>query len=277
MIKTLRHQDILLGGAQSRLTRAPLASSRPKSLHTHDFFELFWVQNGQIRHHLSERTETLSEGDLVFIAPGQSHGLQGKGENALIVLIALHPELVIGMANRHPSMQGRLFWADKGPVRARRDMKALAALNHAAVQLEQSNNDTLSTEAFLLPLCADLTAQSFAPEVPNWLADACLAARHPDVFRDGSAGLVARTGKAHPHVSRMMRRYLGITPSDFINKIRMDYASRALTTDIEPVSAIAADCGIPNMSHFHKLFRAAHGMTPLQYRQQFQRQILQPN
>jgi AraC family cel operon transcriptional repressor len=49
-----------------------------------------------------------------------------------------------------------------------------------------------------------------------------------------------------------------------------------LITDGEAISDIAADCGIPNMSHFHKLFRDAHGMTPLQYRQRFQRQIVQP-
>jgi AraC family cel operon transcriptional repressor len=84
------------------------------------------------------------------------------------------------------------------------------------------------------------------------------------------------TGKAHPHVSRMMRKHLGETPSDYINRIRMTHAARALTTDGDAVSLIATDCGIPNMSHFHKLFRQAHGLTPLQYRQKYQRHVVQP-
>ncbi len=75
----------------------------------------------------------------------------------------------------------------------------------------------------------------------------------------------------------MMRKYLGQTPSDYVNTIRMTHAARALTTDSEAVSDIAADCGIPNMSHFHKLFRAAYGITPLQYRQKFQRDLVQPS
>ena len=74
----------------------------------------------------------------------------------------------------------------------------------------------------------------------------------------------------------MMRKHFGETPSDYINRIRMAHAARALTTDSDPVAQIAQDCGIPNMSHFHKLFRAAHGLTPLQYRQKFQRQVVQP-
>jgi AraC family cel operon transcriptional repressor len=74
----------------------------------------------------------------------------------------------------------------------------------------------------------------------------------------------------------MMRKYVGQTPSDYINQIRMRHAARALTTDNEAISEIAADCGIPNMSHFHKLFRETHGLTPLQFRQKFQRQVVQP-
>jgi AraC family cel operon transcriptional repressor len=62
-----------------------------------------------------------------------------------------------------------------------------------------------------------------------------------------------------------------------MNQIRMDHAARALTTDADTVSQIAADCGIPNMSHFHKLFRAAYGDTPLQYRQKRQRRVVQPS
>jgi AraC family cel operon transcriptional repressor len=277
MTTRLCHKDILRVGAQIHLTRATLTTARPRNLHDHDFFELFWVQNGQIRHHLSEGTETLNEGDVVFVQPGQAHALQGRGEHALVVSICFHPATIKALAKRHPSVAGHLFWSATGPVRRHRDIRQLAALNHAAVQLERGLGDTLSAEAFLLPLCAELTAESFAPDVPDWLAQACLEAKDPAVFRDGSAGLVARTGKAHPHVSRMMRRYLGQTPSDYVNAIRMEYAARALTTDSEPIHAIASETGIPNMSHFHKLFRAAYGVTPLQYRQKFQRQIVQPS
>lgn len=276
MTQILRHKDILRHGAQTHLTRATLAPTRPRNLHGHDFFELFWVQNGTVRHHLPTQTQTLREGDVVFLRPGHQHALQGRGEQALVVSICFHPDTIKALAKRHPSVEGHLFWSKGDPIQTHRDIRQLAALNHAAVQLERSLCDTLAAEAFLLPLCADLTAQSFPTDVPIWLANACLAAKDPEVFRDGSAGLVARTGKAHPHVSRMMRKYLGQTPSDYINEIRMSHAARALTTDSEPVSEIAADCGIPNMSHFHKLFRATHGVTPLQYRQKFQRDVVQP-
>ena len=87
---------------------------------------------------------------------------------------------------------------------------------------------------------------------------------------------MALTGHSHPHVSRAMRRYLGQSPSEYVNRQRMTYAARLLTTDHDPLPEIAEACGIPNLSHFHKLFRTRYGMTPLQYRQQFQRHVVQP-
>jgi AraC family cel operon transcriptional repressor len=273
---TLHHRDILLDRAQIHLTRATLTSERPKALHDHDFYEVFWVQNGTVRHHLPDRVETLAEGAVVFLKPGDAHGLQGRGEHALVVSLCVHPATVEHIGERHPSLRGNLFWSATGPALHQRDIRQLATLNHAAVQLERSLCDRLAAEAFLLPLCAELTADSFPGDAPAWLTSACAAAKNPEVFREGSAGLVALTGKAHPHVSRTMRKYMGQTPSDYVNDIRMRYAARALTTDAEPVSQIAADCGIPNMSHFHKLFRATHGATPLQYRQKFQRHVVQP-
>lgn len=277
MTETLRHRTILTDGAQIHLARATLTPTRPKQLHDHDFFELFWVQNGKVRHHLPGGAETLTEGDVIFLRPGQPHGLQGRGEHSLVVSLCIHPATMKSLIKRHPGLAGHLFWSDMGPVRAHRDIRQLAALNHAAVLLERSTCDTLAAEAFLLPLCADLTADTYPADVPAWLAAACTAAKDPAVFRDGAAGLVALTGKAHPHVSRTMRKHLGETPSDYINRIRMAHAARALTTDGDAVSQIAADCGIPNMSHFHKLFRATHGVTPLQYRQKYQRHVVQPS
>jgi AraC family cel operon transcriptional repressor len=276
MVQILSHRDILHDDAQIHLTRATLTTQRPKSLHSHDFFEAFWVQNGQVRHHTPGGTTTLREGDLCFLQPGQKHALQGRGEHALIVSLCIHPDTIAALAERHPDLNGHLFWAKALVSQHHRDIRQLAALNHAAVALERSTRSAIHAEAFLLPLCADLTADSYPQTAPTWLNDACHAAKDPAVFRQGASGFVALTGKAHPHVSRCMRKYYGQTPSDFVNALRMAHAARALITDSDPIGDIASDVGIPNMSHFHKLFRATHQMTPLQYRQTYQRQLVQP-
>lgn len=272
---TLRHATILPPGQAVHIARAALTPSRPKRLHQHDFFELFWVQNGEVRHHLPNGRETLAEGTVCILRPSDSHGLQGRGENALVVSLTLHPDLIAGL--KRPALGTMAFWhAGADPFTVSRDMRQLAALNRAALTLEQSACDTLAAEAFLLPLLSDLIRDAQPPGAPRWLVDACLSSRDPEVFRDGAAGLVAQTGRSHEHVARAMREYYGQTPTDYINALRMTYAARALTTDSAPLPEIANQIGLSNLSHFHKLFRARFGTTPHQYRQQFQRHVIQP-
>lgn len=278
MTLTQKHGAILIPGTQVRLTRATLDSKRPSELHDHDFCEIFWVQNGTVRHHLPSGKTTLTEGEVVMLRPGQTHAVQGRGEAAMVVSLCLHPELTDALAHQNPALSGQFFWTHEDtPQTYMRDIRQMAALNRAAVQLEQSKCDKLAGLSFLLPLLSDLLPLHALPaDAPDWLIAACDGARDPQVFRDGAAGLIALTGRAHPHVARTMRRFLGQSPSEYINGLRMDHAARLLTTDSDPLPDIAQTIGLPNLSHFHKLFRVHHGMTPLQYRQQYQRDVVQP-
>ena len=56
----------------------------------------------------------------------------------------------------------------------------------------------------------------------------------------------------------------------------MTHAARQLTGTSEILADIADQIGIPNLSHFHKLFKAHHRMTPHQYRRKYQRDVVQP-
>ena len=276
MTHTLKHKNILQNGLAVQLVRATLTSARPKALHQHDFHEVFWVQNGTVRHHTDTGMEVLREGAFVMIPPNCRHALQGKGEHAMVVSLCLRPDVIAAFAQRHPQLREQLFWSPDIQVIAR-NSRQLADLNQSANILDASKRDPLAVEAFLAPLCTALLDSQNPMELPDWLANACLAAQKPAVFQHGASGLVAAAGRAHPHVSRTMRDLMGQSPSEYINTIRMNFAARALVSDSEPISEIARTCGIPNMPHFHKLFRAHHGTTPLQYRQQLQRDVVQPN
>lgn len=261
------------------LSRAELDTRRPPMLHNQDFYELLWVQNGKVRLRTNAGKRDLTEGDLLFISPDQPHGLQGKGDAPIVVSLAIRPEIITAIRDRHDELDGVGFWAGgTEPNLTHRDMRQLAALNQAALQLERAPRRKLYFDAFLLPLLValDRPPTGIAPNAPEWLIAACAAAQSPSVFRTGAAGFVAATGRAHPHVSRTMRRFMGQTPSDYINRLRMDHAARQLSGTSDRLPEIAADCGLPNLSHFHKLFLTLHGETPQRYRRTRQRELIQP-
>lgn len=276
---TFSHGDFLQPGEAYHLARSVLPVRRPRVVHDHDFPELFWVQHGGARHHVNGTLQTLSEGDVLFIRPNDRHGFQGLAADTHVVNIVLWPPCIAELGARFPELSGRYFWSDaRLPTPIRRSSTQLIELSRAAMRLESGTRNRLRIEAFLLGLLSDLDGPSrLLPEDgPEWLLAACRAAEHPEVFREGAAGFVAVTGRAHAHVSRTARRFLGQTPSDFINTIRMDHAARCLISSDDSLIAIARDCGIENMSHFHRLFKSRHGATPRAWRARHQREVVQP-
>ncbi|WP_231592694.1 helix-turn-helix transcriptional regulator [Pelagovum pacificum] len=232
-----------------------------------------------MRLYLEETRLDMVEGDVVFLRQSDAHALQARADETLAVMLVLDPALIDGIILRHPGLEARYFWAtSREPAMVHRDMRQLAALNQAALRLDRSRRDAHEAEAFLLPFLATLRdgTNQLPPDAPDWLAIACAASEDPKVFREGAAGFARAAGRAHPHVSRTARRYLGKSPSEIVNSNRMAYAARRLTSTSDSLAEIAADCGIPNLSHFHKLFRAHHGMTPQRYRKAHQRDLVQP-
>ena len=275
----LAAHDFLPAGEAFQLIRATLEPRRPRGLIRRDFPVLMWLQNGAARLHLDGGRMELAEGDVVFLRAHDSHALQARAEETLAVLLVFDPGLIDSLAKRHPALAARFFWsADPGPSRLHRDMRQLADLNRGALRLEHGRRDALEAEAFLLPLMASLLDGTgrVPADAPDWLARACAAAEDPKIFREGAAGFARVAGRAHPHVSRTARKYLGKTPSEIINEQRMIYAAKRLAGSPDTLAEVAADCGIPNLSHFHKLFRQHHGITPQRYRKAHQKGLLQP-
>lgn len=129
-----------------------------------------------------------------------------------------------------------------------------------------------STITSILRVYAIATPESFR----TWLALACQAAGSPRVFPKGASGFVGIAGRGHEHVCRMTRRNMGVSPSAFINRVRLEHAAMLLGSSDLPVAEIAHDCGIENISHFFKLFRQTYGNTPGQYRRHLRLDPVQP-
>lgn len=67
-------------------------------------------------------------------------------------------------------------------------------------------------------------------------------------------------------LERSMRRAVGVTPKQFVQRLRSDCAATLLAATSRPIAEIASACGYYDQSQFTRLFRAATGMTPGAYR-----------
>jgi AraC family transcriptional regulator len=67
----------------------------------------------------------------------------------------------------------------------------------------------------------------------------------------------------HPvHLSRVFRKTYGETLGQYLNRIRVRYASQKLSTSDAPLSDVALSAGFYDQSHFTRIFKQLTGTTP---------------
>ncbi len=74
--------------------------------------------------------------------------------------------------------------------------------------------------------------------------------------------LARRAGISRFHFSREFRKYLGMSPRDYLEDIRMQRAAQYLTEGKLPINEIARAVGIPDPNYFSRVFGRVMGMSP---------------
>ena len=80
------------------------------------------------------------------------------------------------------------------------------------------------------------------------------------------AALSAQFGYHEAYFCRRFRELTGITFSEYVRALRMEYAQKLLKESEDEVGTVAWKCGYPDGSYFTREFRKMYGFTPSQFR-----------
>lgn len=262
--------------------RKSLAPRYPEQAHDHDFYEVFLIESGRTAHWVNGVTQTLDPGQLVFMRPGDTHAFcADRKRGCQIINVMFRIETAQHLAARyHDTIQGRFFDAG-GPLPEAHTLSP-ARFSRAvtvAEQLQTAHRSLAAIEEFLLVLTNRVAhpTSGLNETAPRWFAEACSAAQSQDVFRLGASGFIKAAGRSHEHVCRTCKAVLGLTPTAFINRIRIEHAAHLLRSNDASIDDIVESCGFENLSYFYRLFRQQYGLTPRAYRHHNLRDPFQPD
>ncbi|MCE0498200.1 MAG: AraC family transcriptional regulator [Methylacidiphilales bacterium] len=268
---TILRWDNIAGQAAFHAARHSKNGPQSTPYHGHDFAEIFWINAGHGIHRVNDVSFPLQPGSLILMRPTDCHGIHPTGPDALeLTNIAFPRETLDFLHSRY--FRGRK-WAfspsEKYPAAQQIEPSRLRRFNRWADELSQSPRERLYLERFLLNLLAELRLSpkdASLDDAPDWLARACQAIQNPNHFSEGVGEFLRLCGRSREHVARTVRHHLGMTPTDYVNGVRLAYAKRQLEMGDQGILHIALDCGIENLSHFYSLFRSRTGTTPRRYR-----------
>lgn len=68
------------------------------------------------------------------------------------------------------------------------------------------------------------------------------------------------------HIINLFKQEYGVTPTEYLNSLRLQKAMHLLEATSASAEAVAAACGYNNYSHFYRLFCRKTGESPTQWR-----------
>jgi AraC-like DNA-binding protein len=69
--------------------------------------------------------------------------------------------------------------------------------------------------------------------------------------------------------SRFIKRHTGYSFIDSLNEIRLGHVSRMLIDTNQTVAEVAFKCGFNNMANFNRIFKSKKGLTPKEFRKNY--------
>lgn len=93
-----------------------------------------------------------------------------------------------------------------------------------------------------------------------------------DIFKDSNfnrESIVACTGLSRAKVISLIEHFTGLTPNEYINKLRVEQSVKLIHQHPDwTIDAIAEECGYVRRATYYSHFNKFFGITPAQYRKQ---------
>ncbi len=266
-------EHFLEGSDRFHFSKNRLSAETDLAYHRHDYFELFWVSEGKGHHLLNGKTYRLAKGDLLFMRPGDSHtfSFDAPSDFVLIYNLAFFPKDVSCFQERYLQNKVEYFWTTEArPQQLKADEVQLKTLSNRADELLGAPRSLFYLDNLLLYLF-DLMVFSNSPDnlAPFWLKQAIGAFNAEPTgkaYQEGVAAFLALCGRSNAHVNRSLGAFYGQNVTNFVNGLRLRRAKQALTATNKGIKEIAFDLGFNDVNYFHKLFKAANGLSPNAYR-----------
>ncbi len=264
--------------------------------HKHKFYEINIIVEGCGTHFLGEHSCEAVEGSVFVIPPGIEHAY--RVEKPLVIFhILLSGSFIDSYREKLQELTGYSLLFEIEPYirgqfsenmflrltgNKRQEVFFYLAELAETVKSTYGGKHVLSgilTLSVIGILCRCMTEQNPLAEQENLLTISVETVRILEYIHENLSEkihfeqLAEAYNMTYATFLRQFKKVTKTTPLAYQNARRVDMAKHLLTHTEATVSFVAAECGFYDSSHFIRFFEKCTGITPMQFREQYRKNV----
>ena len=230
--------------------------------HLHDEIELVYVLKGSTVAYADQSVCEIGEGELYISFPNQIH-YYSSAENSLFYVLIVTPKLFYGkreLLSGNVPIENHISTDEDGKI---------AEYIEAIVHLPETSDISEYTGYFNLLLPKILGKLSLKPSISGEdstlrnILEFCTANYSEELSLEYVA---EHLHLSRFHISRLFNQKLGLSFSDYVNKLRVRESLDLLRDPDKKIADISEEVGFGSIRTYNRAFKEIHGKTPLEYR-----------
>ncbi len=242
------------------------------SPHGHNFYEVFYVTEGQAIHLCNNIKTIIKKGSLIFIRPGDVHQYLETTVDFSFYNLAFateKAEAIFSLLDTNFISQNFIKPDNPPEVTLKgSEIDSLTMRFEKEIEITDINNRLCYTINLLISLFPLFSFNNFLVKriIPNWFQLLLEDIDREKNYTKGLKTFYSLATRSREHVSRCFKQYLDTTPTDYINNKKLIYTSNLLSQSNIDIIEIGEMAGFNSHSHFYHLFKTKFGISPKRYR-----------
>ena len=291
-VKQLHSKDFFKDGEQVYIHMETSDGENIGIMHKHNFIEIVYINSGSARHYMDDINYEVRKGDLIIVNYGVPHAFipiddseEAFSTYDLLFTTELFEITGIDSYDFSALASSYLFYSlfsdgeslnnSLNLIRsASKDFGELCSKIYEEYTGRKSGFMNM-IRAYLIQLITKIfreidrkttnTTTREQKEVVNKAIDYMKQNFNTPINLDN---LVADIFFSKDYFRQLFKTTTGMSITDFIQKTRIDEASKLLLTTKRSVFDIAGDCGFMDIKFFYKTFKKITGKTPSEFRKE---------
>lgn len=245
-------------------------------IHSHPEYEVVFISQGEVDYVVGDRKSVLSENELLLAGPNLPHGFysSGNGRRFTSLYIHLQENLLERLHRQFPEfyLMGKVSdWFKRGTV-FHLDPEGTELYHNIFSHKHETRLMSLLTFLLYLnrqvPVCC--LTQNYYPDsnklVETIISLVMMNAQSPLSLPD----MASQMNMSVATFTRVFKKHFGVSYIEFVTGLKVEQACHLLVYSSYAVTRIALEAGFTSVSQFNKKFKEKVGVSPSQYRKEWQ-------